>query len=95
MRLVLSLAASLAVAAPAMAQGETNGMGARFDVHTGAGWNDGQSVQGTVGATLGYDIATGGNTFVGLEESVDKVLTSQDKAWLQHHRPPWCSRHPE
>ena len=81
MRLVLfSLAASLAVAAPAMAQGETKDMGARFDVHTGAAWNDGRAVQGTVGATLGYDIATGGTTFVGLEESVDKVLTSQDKA---------------
>jgi hypothetical protein len=78
MRLVLfSLAASLAVAAPAMAQSTDSG--ARVDVHTGLGWADGRQVQGTIGATLGYDVGTGGGTFVGLEQSVDKVLTSQDK----------------
>ncbi len=83
MRLVLfSLAASLAVAAPAMAQSTDTtgtGNGARVDVHGGLGWADGRQVQGTVGATIGYDVGTGGGTFVGLEESVDKVLTSQDK----------------
>jgi hypothetical protein len=80
MRLVLlSLGLSLAVAAPAMAQSAPQDEGARIDVHSGLAWADGQAVQGTVGATLGYDIATGGGSFVGLEQSVDKVLTGADK----------------
>jgi len=76
MRLVLmSLAASLAVAAPAMAQDN----GVRLDVHGGLGWHDGQSVQGTIGATIGYDIQAGKNAFVGVEQSIDKQLTQADK----------------
>ncbi|HWU04575.1 MAG TPA: outer membrane beta-barrel protein [Novosphingobium sp.] len=76
MRLVLfTLAASLAAATPALAQ---SGEG-RVEVHTGLGWNDSQAVQGNIGAAVGYDIHTGGGTFVGLEESVDKVLTSQNR----------------
>jgi predicted secreted protein len=59
MRLVLmSLAASLAVATPAMAQSTVKDSGVRLDVHGGLGWHDGQSVQGTIGATIGYDINT-------------------------------------
>jgi hypothetical protein len=84
MRLVLiPLLASLAVAAPAMAESTPDSSkttGARFDVHGGLGWADGQTAQGTLGATLGYDVATPGHTFVGIEQSVDKVLTSSDKA---------------
>ena len=84
MRLVLfSLAASLAVATPVMAQSSAkdtaSDMGARVDIHTGLGWADSGKANATLGATAGYDIATGGGTFAGLEESVDKVLTSQDK----------------
>jgi len=83
MRLVLfSLAASLAFAAPAMAQSsDTAGTdtGAHADVHGGLGWADSQQVQATVGATLGYDVATGHGTFVGAEQSVDKVLASGNK----------------
>ena len=60
----------MAGAAPAFAEG------ARFDVHTGLGWADGRQAKGEVGAALGYDIGTGGGTFVGLEESIDKVLAS-------------------
>ena len=84
MRLVLlSLAASLAVATPVMAQSSArdsaSDMGARVDIHTGLGWADSGKANATLGATGGYDIATGGGTFAGLEESVDKVLTIQDK----------------
>ena len=79
MRLVLiPLAASMAIATPALAQSATDS-GLRADVHGGFGWQDSQQAQGSVGATLGYDIRTGGNTFVGVEQSADKVLTSQDK----------------
>jgi outer membrane immunogenic protein len=83
MRMVLFAGlATLAFAAPAMAQSANEAApltGARADVHGGLGWADGQQVQGTLGATLGYDIATGGRTFVGVEQSADKVLTSNDK----------------
>lgn len=80
MRLVLmSLAASLAVAAPAMAQSTAKDNGVRLDVHGGLGWHDGQEVQGLIGATLGYDIPAGKNAFVGVEQSVDKQLTQADK----------------
>ena len=80
MRLVLmSLAASLAVAAPAMAQSTAQDNGVRVDVHGGLGWHDGQAVQGAIGATLGYDIKAGQNAFVGVEQSIDKQLTQADR----------------
>ena len=72
-KLLIPLAAGVALlagAAPALADG------ARFDVHGGVGWDAGSEAKGTVGATLGYDVRTGGGTFVGLEESVDKVLAT-------------------
>ena len=71
LKLLVPLAAGIAIlggAAPAFADG------ARVDVHGGVGWNDGREANGTVGAAVGYDVRTGGGTFVGLEESVDKVL---------------------
>jgi predicted secreted protein len=71
----MSLAASLAVATPAMAQSTVKDSGVRLDVHGGLGWHDGQSVQGTIGATIGYDINTPYGTFLGVEKSVDKLLT--------------------
>jgi len=81
MRKVLFMlaAGSMAVAAPAMAADAGTDTGARVDVHTGLGWADGATAQSTLGATLGYDLATPGHTFVGVEQSADKVLTSQDK----------------
>jgi len=81
MRKVLFLiaAGSMAVAAPAMAADAGTDTGARVDVHTGLGWADGKAAQSTLGATLGYDLATAGHTFVGVEQSIDKALTSQDK----------------
>jgi len=81
MRKVLFLiaAGSMAVAAPAMAADAGTDTGARVDVHTGLGWADGKAAQSTLGATLGYDLATAGHTFVGVEQSADKVLTSQGK----------------
>lgn len=75
MRLVLlSLAASLAVATPALA-GE-----GRFDVQTGVDWSDGLPGRATIGGTVGYDEHIGAGAFVGVEESVDKVLASNTKA---------------
>ena len=76
-KLLVPLAAAIAIvagAAPALADG------ARVDVHGGVGWNDGRQANGTVGAAVGYDVHTGGGTFVGLEESVDKVLASNHDA---------------
>ena len=72
-KLLVPLAAGIALlagAAPAFADG------ARVDVHGGVGWDG--SAKGTVGGALGYDVGTGGGTFVGLEESVDKVLASRN-----------------
>ncbi|NBC35890.1 hypothetical protein GTZ99_04890 [Novosphingobium sp. FSY-8] len=80
MRLVLlTLGLSMAAATPALAQSGSGEYGARAEVRSGLGWQDGQSAQATLGAAIGYDFATGGGTFVGVEQSVDKVLTSQDK----------------
>ncbi|MBS0255668.1 MAG: hypothetical protein JSS36_10800 [Proteobacteria bacterium] len=77
MRLLLtSLAAASLFATPALA-GE-----ARVELHTGIGWTDGQGAKATLGGAAGYDLATGGGTFVGIEESVDKQLVdSQRTRW--------------
>ncbi|HZV08576.1 MAG TPA: hypothetical protein VFF94_02425, partial [Novosphingobium sp.] len=68
MRLILISAAAAALAAtPAMA-GETH-----VDVHTGVGWNDGQSAKADVGIGVGYDFNISSNAFMGLEEDMDRV----------------------
>jgi hypothetical protein len=87
MRLVpIALAACLAAASPAFAQsggdaGATSATltGAHAEVHTGLGWTDGQTANGTLGASVGYDLQAGKRTFVGVEQSADKVLSSQAK----------------
>lgn len=81
-KLIFPLLAALTLAAPAMAQSADAprpATGARADAHGGLGWADGRAVQGTLGFSLGYDVATGGRSFVGIEQSADKVLTSRDK----------------
>ena len=75
MRLLLtSLAAATLLAGPALA-GET-----RVELRSGLGWTDGQAAKGTIGGAVGYDIATGGGTFIGVEESVDKQLAAAQQA---------------
>lgn len=64
----LSLLASLAVASPALANE------ARLEARGGVVW-DGSNSDATAGVAVGYDWDLGGNTFVGLETSADKILT--------------------
>ncbi len=73
--LTAAVLAGLAVFAahPALAQE------ARVEVRTGAGWTDGNSAHADIGAAAGYDINTGGGTFIGAEESVDKLIDSNQK----------------
>lgn len=77
MRLILaSLAAAASVAAvatPALAND------ARVEVRTGLGWSDGLPSKATVGGAVGYDV-NAGPAFVGVEQSLDKVLASGSEA---------------
>ncbi|WP_338468064.1 hypothetical protein RXV95_05770 [Novosphingobium sp. ZN18A2] len=77
MRLIIaSLAAAASVAAvatPAFAND------ARVELRTGLGWSDGLPSKATVGGAVGYDV-NAGPAFVGVEQSVDKVLASGSKA---------------
>jgi hypothetical protein len=69
--LLLSLAVAIGAATPALADG------ARVELRGGVGWPDGQAAKGEIGAAAGYDVNLGaGGAFFGVEQSVDKVLTS-------------------
>ena len=68
----LSLLASLAVASPALANE------ARIEARGGVVWDSNNS-DATAGVALGYDWDLGGNTFVGLETSADKILTDNTR----------------
>lgn len=73
MRTVLiSLAAALAAASPAMANE------ARVEARGGVIWGGGDT-EATVGAAAGYDLDLGTSLFAGAEVSGDKVLTSGTK----------------
>lgn len=76
MRTVLiSLAAALAAASPALANE------ARVEARGGVIWGGGDT-EATVGAAVGYDFDLGTGAFAGAEISGDKVLTSGTKvAW--------------
>lgn len=75
MRTVLiSLAAALAAASPALANE------ARLEARGGVIWGGGDT-EAVAGAAVGYDVGVGG-AFVGAEVSGDKILTSGTKvAW--------------
>lgn len=73
MRTVLiSLAAALAAASPALANE------ARVEARGGVIWGGGDT-EATAGAAVGYDLDLGTSTFAGAEISGDKVLTSGTK----------------
>lgn len=73
MRTVLiSLAAALAAASPALANE------ARVEARGGVIWGGGDT-EATAGAAVGYDFDLGTSTFAGAEVSGDKVLTSGTK----------------
>lgn len=70
--IVLPLLASLAVASPALANE------ARIEARGGVVWDSNDS-EATAGVAVGYDWDLGANTFVGLETSADKILTSNQR----------------
>ena len=73
MRLVLiSLAASLVAATPALANE------ARVEARGGAIWGSGQT-EAIAGVAAGYDYDLGKTAFVGAEVTADKILTSGTK----------------
>ena len=73
MRTVLiSLAAALAAASPALANE------ARVEARGGVIWGGGDT-EATAGAAVGYDFDLGSSTFAGAEVTGDKVLTSGTK----------------
>ena len=69
---ILAIAAALAAATPALANE------ARVEARGGAIW-DGGTTEGIAGIALGYDWDLGQSTFVGVEASGDKILTSGTK----------------
>lgn len=71
-KVLLSLAASLALATPALANE------ARFEGRGGVIWDQGDE-EGIAGVAAGYDFDLSGGTFVGAEVSADKILTSGTK----------------
>ena len=68
-KVLLALAASVAVASPALANE------ARVEARGGVIWDSGTS-EATAGVAAGYDYDLGSNAFFGAEVSVDKVLVS-------------------
>jgi hypothetical protein len=73
MRTVLiSLAAALAAASPAIANE------ARVEARGGVIWGGGDT-EATVGAAVGYDLDLGTSAFAGAEVSGDKILTGGTK----------------
>ncbi len=75
-KVLLTLAASLAIATPALANE------ARVEARGGVYWSPGHT-DGTVGAAVGYDFDLGTSAFAGAEVSGDKVLDST------HNRIAW------
>lgn len=65
-----SLAAATLFAAPAMA-GE-----GRIELDTGLAYNNDSAVKSSIGGAIGYDVNITPNAFIGVEESIDKVLAS-------------------
>lgn len=65
---VLSLAATLAAATPAVANE------ARVEARGGVIWGSGES-EAVAGVAAGYDFDLGSNAFAGAEVSADKILT--------------------
>jgi outer membrane immunogenic protein len=76
MRLIVTgLSLALLSASPAFA-GD-----ARIEVRTGLGWSDGRAANATLGGAVGYDMGFG-PAFVGIEQSVDKVLArNRNERW--------------
>ena len=68
-KVLLALAASVAVASPALANE------ARVEARGGVIWDSGTS-EATAGVAAGYDYDLGSNAFFGAEVSADKVLVS-------------------
>ena len=75
-KVLLTLAASLAIATPAMANE------ARVEARGGVFWEPGHT-DATAGAAVGYDFDMGTGAFAGAEISGDKVLDSA------HNRVAW------
>jgi len=71
-KVLLALAASLAVASPALANE------GRVEARGGVIWDGGDS-EGIAGVAAGYDWDLGGNAFAGLEVSGDKILESNTR----------------
>jgi outer membrane immunogenic protein len=71
-KVLLSLAASLALATPAMANE------GRVEARGGVIWDQGES-EGIAGIAAGYDYDLGGSAFAGPEISADKILTDNTR----------------
>jgi len=71
-KVLLSLAASLVVASPALANE------ARVEGRGGVYWSPGYT-QGTAGVAAGYDFDLGSSAFAGAEVSADKILDGGTK----------------
>lgn len=71
-KVLLSLAASLVLATPALANE------ARVEARGGVYWTPG-ATKGTAGVAAGYDFDLGSSTFVGAEVSGDKILTNNTR----------------
>lgn len=71
-KVLLSLAASLALATPALANE------ARFEGRGGVIWDQGEE-EAIAGVAAGYDFDLGTNAFAGPEVSADKILTDGTK----------------
>ena len=50
-----------------------------IDIHTGLGWSDGLPSKALAGGSVGYDWNKG-PVFIGVEQSIDKVLISDSDA---------------
>lgn len=74
-KVLLALAASVAVASPALANE------ARVEARGGIIWSGGTS-EATAGVAAGYDYDLGSNAFFGAEVSADKVLTSGSDVYV-------------
>ena len=73
--ILLSLAASLAIATPALASE------GRVDIHGGRVLVEGED-RNTLGVAAGYDFDMSPNVFVGVEANVDKILDDDLDATL-------------
>lgn len=71
-KVLLALAASVAIASPALAQE------ARVEGRGGVIWDNGDE-EAIGGVAVGYDFDLGTSTFVGAEISADKILTDNTR----------------